>query len=125
MKKLVIAALFVIVAVVVSTSTVSARDIIAEQEQKQELEQKIECKKKYEDETGNYGTTRRLVDIDCEGKQSASQEQRQQVLAENTVSRGGRVHNPVNTALDTKAVVAAMGLTMVGGLAYAAKRKIA
>lgn len=118
MKKLVIAALFVMGAVSVAATTVSANDnVIAEQEQKQEVETKAEAKCS----GGSYGQETKCR---LETKTTVKQSQKQKVLgASDVITR--KVHVPVNTAVDTKTAVAAMSLTMIGGLAFAAKRKIA
>lgn len=116
MKKLVIAALFVMGAVAVATTSVSAK-VLGEQEQYQEVTQESETKC-----SGPYGQ-----EFTCYLKttQNVKQEQRQKILGVEDNGRGGRIHVPANTALDARMAAAVMGATMIGGVAYVAKRKIA
>lgn len=117
MKKLVIASLFVIGSVALAASSVKATEVLGEQEQEQNVTQETEttCTTSYGQETT------------CKSKttQNVSQEQRQRILGDATFGRGGRVHVPVDTALDTKTTAAMIGLTMIGAMAYVAKNKIA
>jgi len=117
MKKLVIASLFVIGSVALAASSVKATEVLGEQEQSQDVTQESEttC-------TTSYGQ-----DTSCTTKttQNVSQEQRQRILAESTVVRNGqKVHIPVDTAMDTKSAATAMGVSIVGALAFITKRSI-
>jgi hypothetical protein len=130
MKKLVIAALFVMGAVALATTTASA--VTTRQEQDQKAEQKVtwKCNPITTTKTGAYGESETKTEGNCdfEGTNNLEQHQRQEILGDNIVlkeeGRGGRTHLPVNTAMDTKTAAAAMGISLVGGLAYVAKRKI-
>ncbi|MDQ5951265.1 MAG: hypothetical protein QG639_542 [Patescibacteria group bacterium] len=130
MKKLVIAALFVIGAVAVATSTANATTTVQEQHQEASIKFKNTCNPKTTVKTGAYGETETTTEGNCEfeGKTNLEQHQRQEILGDNIVlkdNRGGLYHAVADTALDTKSMVAAMGLLVTGGLAYVAKRSIA
>lgn len=94
---------------------IPATAITAEQEQEQKAEQKTEtiC------ETGQYGTCRVVTE------QKVEQKQRQKILAAKVDVRESKVHVPVDTALDAKSLMSVVGMTVVGGVAYVARRRMA
>jgi hypothetical protein len=131
MKKLVIATLFVMGTVAVAATTVSAQ-VLGEQEQKQSGEQKAgwKCNPISTTTTGSYGTSTTTTEGNCEGwvNQKFEQEQKQRILGEQVVVKDEgvrRIHYPVDTAMDTKTMIAALGITAVGLVAFVARKKIA
>ena len=116
MQKIIYTALFTL-GVFAVVATPAFAEVLGEQSQSQKAEQEVEATC-----IGSYGqeTTCKI-----KASQKLEQEQRQKILAATTVARGNRVHTPVDTALDGTTMAAALGLATIGGLSYAAKRKIA
>jgi hypothetical protein len=129
MKKLVIATLLVMGTIAVAATSVNALDL--EQEQRQSGEQKVEwkCNPTETTTTSSYGTTT-VRNGNCEGSvnQKFEQEQRQSILGEQVVVKDEgvrRIHYPVDTAMDTRTMIAALSITAVGGIAFAVRKKVA
>ena len=126
MQKFLYTALFTMGMFAVVASTVSAKvEVLGEQSQSQKAEQTIKCNPGERKITiDSYGVTKEeYIGGNCEGSQTVEQSQSQKILGYST--DGNKIHYPVDTALDETTMAAAIGLAVVGGLAFAAKRRLA
>lgn len=118
MQKFLYTALFTMGVFAMVASPVSAT-VLGEQSQEQKATQEINCETTV---TGSYGSD---VNVKCNGTQTVEQKQYQKILGDQVVVKEGqRIHYPVDTALDETTMAAAIGLAVIGGMAYVAKRKL-
>jgi hypothetical protein len=130
MQKLIYTALFIMGVFLVAATPASAT-VLGEQSQEQKAEQEIKWKCNPGERTiitDSYGkVTEQWKNGDCEGSanQTVEQKQQQKILGDQVVYKDQRIHYPAGTALDGSTMAAVIGLATIGGLSYAAKRKLA